>query len=333
MVFPQELRSLVELAGGFEFVQWFFGFKPHLRLDEARHPLLMVVVLEEDDSRAAPPAAPAGAPAWRQRTSGMARAGSQARRRSQDPGRASLDLSRRDRRLSGDGPPASARRRRRRRRALRRPRLLQPAPGAGLPDPHPARRRAGRRGVLPAAPRGRPRLPRRGAGGRRRVSAGAGARPTGCPGSWSTATGPCCVLQCLTLGMARAIAVDHRRPSAALFPAAAGVPARRPDRGAHRGLRARARLDRPAGPDEVIIAEGPCASPSRSARGHKTGFYLDQRDNRARVAAHAARPAGARRLLLHGRLRLPRARRRRRRRAAPRVLGARRSRARGETSS
>jgi SAM-dependent methyltransferase len=45
MVFPQELRSLVELAGGFEFVQWFFGFKPHQVLDRSKHPLLMVVVL------------------------------------------------------------------------------------------------------------------------------------------------------------------------------------------------------------------------------------------------------------------------------------------------
>jgi SAM-dependent methyltransferase len=47
MVFPQELRALVELAGGFEFVDWFYGFKPHLRLDRARHPLLMVVVLRK----------------------------------------------------------------------------------------------------------------------------------------------------------------------------------------------------------------------------------------------------------------------------------------------
>ncbi|HVQ74878.1 MAG TPA: class I SAM-dependent methyltransferase [Candidatus Binatia bacterium] len=45
MVFPQELRSLVALAGGFEVVEWFYGFKPHLRLDRAHHPLLMVVVL------------------------------------------------------------------------------------------------------------------------------------------------------------------------------------------------------------------------------------------------------------------------------------------------
>lgn len=45
MVFPQELRSLVALAGGFELVQWFFGFKPHQVLEKSRHPLLMVVVL------------------------------------------------------------------------------------------------------------------------------------------------------------------------------------------------------------------------------------------------------------------------------------------------
>jgi SAM-dependent methyltransferase len=45
MVFPQELRALVQLAGGFEFVQWFFGFKPDQVLERSRHPLLMVVVL------------------------------------------------------------------------------------------------------------------------------------------------------------------------------------------------------------------------------------------------------------------------------------------------
>jgi SAM-dependent methyltransferase len=47
MVFPQELKSLVELAGGFELCEWFYGFKPHLRLDGAHHPLLMVVVLRK----------------------------------------------------------------------------------------------------------------------------------------------------------------------------------------------------------------------------------------------------------------------------------------------
>jgi len=47
MVFPQELRSLVDLAGGFELCEWFYGFKPRLRLDEAHHPLLMVVALRK----------------------------------------------------------------------------------------------------------------------------------------------------------------------------------------------------------------------------------------------------------------------------------------------
>jgi SAM-dependent methyltransferase len=47
MVFPQELRAVVELAGGFEFVQWFYGFKPRQILDRSRHPLLMVVVLRK----------------------------------------------------------------------------------------------------------------------------------------------------------------------------------------------------------------------------------------------------------------------------------------------
>lgn len=45
MVFPQELRALVALAGGFEFVQWFSGFRPHQVLERSSHPLLMVVVL------------------------------------------------------------------------------------------------------------------------------------------------------------------------------------------------------------------------------------------------------------------------------------------------
>jgi SAM-dependent methyltransferase len=47
MVFPQELKALIALAGGFEFVQWFFGFKPHQVLERSRRPLLMVVVLRK----------------------------------------------------------------------------------------------------------------------------------------------------------------------------------------------------------------------------------------------------------------------------------------------
>jgi SAM-dependent methyltransferase len=47
MVFPQELKAIVQLAGGFEFVQWFFGFKPHQILERSKHPLIMVVVLRK----------------------------------------------------------------------------------------------------------------------------------------------------------------------------------------------------------------------------------------------------------------------------------------------
>ncbi len=47
MVFPQELRAMVELAGGFELVQWFFGFEPHQILERSKHPIIMVVVLRK----------------------------------------------------------------------------------------------------------------------------------------------------------------------------------------------------------------------------------------------------------------------------------------------
>ena len=40
-------------------------------------------------------------------------------------------------------------------------------------------------------------------------------------------------------------------------------------------------------PELVEIAEGPCRFLVDVRHGHKTGFYLDQRDNRALVAAHA----------------------------------------------
>ncbi|MEK7387272.1 MAG: class I SAM-dependent methyltransferase [candidate division NC10 bacterium] len=47
MVFPQELRAMIDLSGGFEFVQWFFGFEPHQVLERSKHPLMMVVVLRK----------------------------------------------------------------------------------------------------------------------------------------------------------------------------------------------------------------------------------------------------------------------------------------------
>src|SRR5207237_5883154 len=43
MVFPQELRALVELAGGFEFVEWVYGFNALLLVDQADQTHVMVV--------------------------------------------------------------------------------------------------------------------------------------------------------------------------------------------------------------------------------------------------------------------------------------------------
>ncbi|HEV8674886.1 MAG TPA: class I SAM-dependent methyltransferase [Methylomirabilota bacterium] len=45
IVFPQELRALVELAGGFEFAGWFSNFSLARPLERARGALMMITVL------------------------------------------------------------------------------------------------------------------------------------------------------------------------------------------------------------------------------------------------------------------------------------------------
>lgn len=45
VVFPQELRALVALAGGFEFVGWFSHFRLDRPLERSRDPLMLVTVL------------------------------------------------------------------------------------------------------------------------------------------------------------------------------------------------------------------------------------------------------------------------------------------------
>jgi SAM-dependent methyltransferase len=45
IVFPQELRSVVELAGGLEFVGWFSNFSLARPLERARNALMMITVL------------------------------------------------------------------------------------------------------------------------------------------------------------------------------------------------------------------------------------------------------------------------------------------------
>ncbi len=98
--------------------------------------------------------------------------------------------------------------------------------------------------------------------------------------------GPVSVVQCLTLGMARAMpwitdALAEIYPGAPVYrvddPTAARIEGFEPERGW---------LGEP-GPAEVIIAEGACRFAVTPGGGHKTGFYLDQRDNRALAAAHA----------------------------------------------
>ena len=158
---------------------------------------------------------------------------------------------------------AGRRRRPRRDRPLPRPRLLQPAPVAGLPAPHP-RGRAGRRGALPPPPRRGPRPSRRGAGRRRRLSPvlERGRRAA------RARRGPLRARQRRPVpdpGHGARHAVDHGRPGRDL-PGCAGVPGRRPDGGAHRGLRARARLARRARPRRGRSSpRAPAGSPSRRA--------------------------------------------------------------------
>jgi 23S rRNA (cytosine1962-C5)-methyltransferase len=109
----------------------------------------------------------------------------------------------------------------------------------------------------------------------------------GLPGLVIDRYGPASVVQCLTLGMARSLP----RIAAALgeiFPG--GTVHRADDETAARieGFAAERGWVGAAGPAEVAIAEGPCRFAVALGGGHKTGFYLDQRDNRDRVAARAA---------------------------------------------
>ena len=94
------------------------------------------------------------------------------------------------------------------------------------------------------------------------------------------------VVQCLTLGMARAAAwvaaaLTELFPGAPVFrtddPTAARVEGFEPVRG----------WAGPPGPDTVVIEEGACRFAIALGQGHKTGFYLDQRENRELIAAYA----------------------------------------------
>jgi 23S rRNA (cytosine1962-C5)-methyltransferase len=100
--------------------------------------------------------------------------------------------------------------------------------------------------------------------------------------------GPVAVVQCLTLGMARRrgplvaalrAAIGDVDVFSADDPAAAAMEGFSPVSGWHGDRR---------GPETVVVEEGAARFLVRLGAGHKTGLYLDQTDNRVRVAGLAA---------------------------------------------
>jgi len=108
----------------------------------------------------------------------------------------------------------------------------------------------------------------------------------GLPGLVVDRYGPVVVVQCLTLGMARAqrdlvAGLRGRLGDLPVFRADDAVVARMEGFEPVAGW-----VDRP-GPDEIVVDEGGVRMAVRPGAGHKTGLYLDQADNRARVGAAA----------------------------------------------
>lgn len=110
----------------------------------------------------------------------------------------------------------------------------------------------------------------------------------GLPGLVVDRYGPVAVVQCLTLGMAvrRAVLATALREAVgplAVFSADDPVAA-----GLEGFPSATGWLDDHGGPDTVVVAESAARFLVRLGTGHKTGLYLDQADNRLRIAALAA---------------------------------------------
>ena len=108
----------------------------------------------------------------------------------------------------------------------------------------------------------------------------------GLPGLVVDRYGPVVVVQCLTLGMARA----QRDLVAGLRGRLGDLPVFRADDAVVAQIEGfepvAGWVDRP-GPDEIVVDEGGVRMAVRPGAGHKTGLYLDQADNRARVGAAA----------------------------------------------
>lgn len=108
----------------------------------------------------------------------------------------------------------------------------------------------------------------------------------GLPGLVVDRYGPLAVLQCLTLGMAQARPLIVEALRSISGPSAIYC---RDDPGAARleGFEPHTGWSGEPGPSEVEIREGGCRFVVDVGGGQKTGFYLDQRENRALVARQA----------------------------------------------
>jgi 23S rRNA (cytosine1962-C5)-methyltransferase len=110
----------------------------------------------------------------------------------------------------------------------------------------------------------------------------------GLPGFVADRYGPILVVQCLTLGMSRV----RDALVAALRSRLGDLPVFGMDDVVIAGLEgfapAAGWVDR-AGPGEVVVDEGGVGLAVRPGTGHKTGVYLDQAENRRRIAALAGR--------------------------------------------
>jgi 23S rRNA (cytosine1962-C5)-methyltransferase len=104
----------------------------------------------------------------------------------------------------------------------------------------------------------------------------------GLPGFVADRYGPVVVIQCLTLGMA----VRRKHLIGGLRAAVGPLPVFAADDAAPAGLEGfdlvRGWVDEP-GPERVVVEEGRVRLGVTFGVGQKTGLYLDQRDNRARV--------------------------------------------------
>ncbi len=100
--------------------------------------------------------------------------------------------------------------------------------------------------------------------------------------------GPVSVVQCLTLGMARAMPLVTEA-LAELFPAGVVYRLDEPTAGRIEGFKTERGWQGEPGPEELVIDESGCRFAIRLGQGQKTGLYLDQRENHVLVAQHARR--------------------------------------------